>query len=76
MDRSEIAEWLHCGHEIGSHGLVHQDLTTLSQEEARREIVDSKKQLEDDFGQPIKHFCYPYGAWNQEDPRYGTGNWL
>ena len=64
MDRAQLGEWIRCGHEIGSHGLTHRDLTTLSPDEARREIVDSKKLLEDDFGIPIRHFCYPYGAWN------------
>lgn len=64
MDRKQLSEWIGAGHEIGSHGLTHRDLTTLPQEEARREITDSKKMLEDLFGQPIRHFCYPYGGWN------------
>ena len=25
------------------------------------EIFDSRRRLEDRFGVPIKHFCYPYG---------------
>ena len=64
MDRSQLAEWLRAGQEIGSHGLTHRDLTTLPPDEARREIVESKQRLEERFGQPIRHFCYPYGAWN------------
>ena len=64
MDRVQLTEWIGAGHEIGSHGLTHRDLTILSPEEARREIVESKKMLEDIFGQPIRHFCYPYGGWN------------
>jgi peptidoglycan/xylan/chitin deacetylase (PgdA/CDA1 family) len=65
MDRAQLAEWIAAGHEIGSHGLTHRALTTLSLEEARREIVDSKHQLEDMFGRPIYHFCYPYGDCNE-----------
>ena len=64
MDRVQLREWIEAGLEIGSHGLTHRDLTTLSPDEARREIVDSKKLLEDLFGHPIRHFCYPYGAQN------------
>jgi peptidoglycan/xylan/chitin deacetylase (PgdA/CDA1 family) len=25
----------------------------------------SKKKLEDLFGRRIRHFCYPYGDWNE-----------
>ena len=24
-----------------------------------------KKKLEDIFGRPIQHFCYPFGDWNE-----------
>ena len=61
MDEGQIREWLAAGQEIGSHTLTHPHLTRLSIEEARREIFDSKKLLEDRFGREIKHFCYPYG---------------
>jgi peptidoglycan/xylan/chitin deacetylase (PgdA/CDA1 family) len=65
MDRVQLTEWLRAGHDIGSHSMTHPDLTSLSSEEARREIIDSKKLLEDLFGQRIRHFCYPYGQWNE-----------
>ena len=65
MDRAQLGEWISSGHEIGSHGLTHRDLTTLTLEKARREIVESKMRLEESFGQPIRHFCYPYGGWNE-----------
>ncbi len=62
MDHAELRDWLEEGHEIGSHGLTHRHLTSLSRDEARREIEDSKKMLEDDFGRPVRHFCYPSGG--------------
>ena len=65
MDRSQLQEWLKAGHEIGSHGMSHRFLTSLSLDDARREIVDSKKLLEDTFGQSVRHYCYPYGDWNE-----------
>ena len=61
MDEAQIRDWLAAGHVIGSHTLTHPRLTTLPRERARAEIVDSKKRLEDRFGIPIQHFCYPYG---------------
>ncbi len=65
MDECQVREWLAAGHEIGSHTATHPNLRRLSPADARDEIFSSKKLLEDRFGLAIKHFCYPYGAWNQ-----------
>jgi len=65
MNRAEVREWLLAGHEIGSHSLTHSRLTRLTLRDAEEEITSSKKRLEDAFGLPIKHFCYPYGDWNE-----------
>lgn len=48
--------------EIGSHTRTHPDLTTLSPAEARREIRDSKAELERGLGVSIAGFAYPFGA--------------
>ena len=64
MDNSQINDWLASGQEIGSHTLSHPRLAQLSPSRARDEIFGSKKKLEDIFGRPIEHFCYPYGDWN------------
>ncbi len=64
MDETEVREWLAAGHEIGSHTLTHPHLTQVSAQQARTEIQDSKKHLEDTFGVLVRHFCYPYGDWN------------
>lgn len=65
MDAAQIKDWLAAGHQIGSHTLTHPFLTQLPPAKAREEISASKKKLEDLFGAPIKHFCYPYGDWNE-----------
>ncbi|MEI8309585.1 MAG: polysaccharide deacetylase family protein [Verrucomicrobiota bacterium] len=65
MDKSEIHEWLAAGHAIGAHTLTHPRLTEIPADRAREEIFASKKMLEDIFGIPIRHFCYPYGKWNR-----------
>lgn len=64
MNFSQINEWIAAGNEIGSHTLTHPKLTQISRDQAREEIVASKKRLEDAFGFPIRHFCYPYGDFN------------
>jgi peptidoglycan/xylan/chitin deacetylase (PgdA/CDA1 family) len=64
MDEAQVREWLAAGHEIGSHTLTHPWLTRVTRELAKEEITASKKKLEDRFGVPVRHFCYPYGDWN------------
>ncbi|MEO6054985.1 MAG: polysaccharide deacetylase family protein, partial [Chthoniobacterales bacterium] len=64
MNMDEIREWLALGHEIGSHTLSHPKLAKIPPAQAREEIFSSKKTLEDLFGIPIRHFCYPYGNYN------------
>ncbi len=65
MDAAQVRDWLSAGQEIGSHTRTHPRLTQLSAAAAREEISASKKALEDSFGVPIEHFCYPYGEWNE-----------
>lgn len=65
MDEAEIKEWIAAGNEIGSHTSNHPFLTRIPAAEAREEITASKKKLEDKFGLPVNHFCYPYGDYNQ-----------
>jgi peptidoglycan/xylan/chitin deacetylase (PgdA/CDA1 family) len=65
MDPNQVREWLSAGHDIGSHSLTHPYLTRISPARAREEVRASRKKLEDLFGRPILHFCYPYGDWNQ-----------
>jgi peptidoglycan/xylan/chitin deacetylase (PgdA/CDA1 family) len=65
MDVAQIREWLAAGHQIGSHSLTHPHLTKISLAAAREEIFSSKKKLEDRFGLPVEHFCYPYGDYNE-----------
>jgi peptidoglycan/xylan/chitin deacetylase (PgdA/CDA1 family) len=64
MDASQIREWLALGHDIGAHTLTHPHLTHIPLADAREEIFSSKKKLEDLFGREVRHFCYPYGEWN------------
>ena len=61
MDDAQVRDWMAAGHEIGSHTRSHPRLSKIPLEKAREEIFDSKKMLEDRFGVPVRHFCYPYG---------------
>jgi peptidoglycan/xylan/chitin deacetylase (PgdA/CDA1 family) len=64
MDASQVRDWIAAGHEIGSHSMTHANLRHLSLDKAREEILGSKKVLEDLFGNPVRHFSFPFGSWN------------
>lgn len=64
MDVFQVKDWLAAGHEIGSHSATHPNLRHVGEREIREEIFGSKKKLEDKFGIPVRHFCYPFGSWN------------
>jgi peptidoglycan/xylan/chitin deacetylase (PgdA/CDA1 family) len=52
--------------EIGSHTLNHPDLTSISDEQLKSEIIDSKNLLEKRFNINVTSFCYPYGFYNEK----------
>ena len=49
---------------FGSHTVNHEPLTKLPPEESGREIVQSKKLLEEKLGGTVRTFCYPLGNMN------------
>jgi peptidoglycan-N-acetylglucosamine deacetylase len=51
--------------EIGAHSMTHRRLPTISEQEAAREITESKAVLEQVIGKEIKSFCYPGGAYTE-----------
>ena len=61
MDDAEVRDWLAAGQDVGAHTLTHPRLTQLPPDRQRAEIFASKAKLEDRFGVPVRHFCYPYG---------------
>lgn len=51
--------------EFGAHTVHHPHLTILPLEEVRREIFESKRELEGRLGKPVNFFAYPYGEFNE-----------
>lgn len=64
MDWDQIRAVSRAGIEFGSHSVWHRDLTTLDDEDLRRELVSSKSRLEQELGAPACTFAAPYGAMN------------
>jgi peptidoglycan/xylan/chitin deacetylase (PgdA/CDA1 family) len=53
------------GMTIGSHSMTHRYLPGLDRAEASREIVDSRRALEDLVGVEVATFSYPMGGYNE-----------
>jgi peptidoglycan/xylan/chitin deacetylase (PgdA/CDA1 family) len=49
---------------IGSHSLNHPDLTKIASNEQEKELIASKKYLEDLLNTEIYLFSFPYGSYN------------
>lgn len=53
--------------EIGSHTKTHPNLNKISNDkELTSELSDSKVIIEKKIGYPVKHLCYPHGAYNEK----------
>lgn len=49
---------------VQTHTLTHRELTSLSLEEMEKELVDSKKYLEETYNIKVDTLCYPIGKYN------------
>jgi len=65
MTWEEIRQLSTQGFTIGSHGLTHRKLPSLSLEESEKEIIFSKRILEKRLGREVGFFCYPGGFVNE-----------
>jgi peptidoglycan/xylan/chitin deacetylase (PgdA/CDA1 family) len=54
---------------IGAHTLNHFNLLKLDEAEAKHEIEQSKKRIEEELGEPVRSFAYPYGNTDAAGPR-------
>jgi peptidoglycan/xylan/chitin deacetylase (PgdA/CDA1 family) len=62
MMRSQQVRALHtAGMQVGAHTVSHPILARLQTQQARQEIDDSRRQLQDIVGAPVTLFAYPNG---------------
>ena len=66
MSRAMVGDLIKAGREVDSHTVTHQDLTTLTPDQVRTELVDSRAMIRKFFGQPANFFCYPAGRYNAQ----------
>lgn len=64
LSREQVVELALAGMEIGSHSHTHPQMPTLSADEQRAELLESRYQLEALLGRPVTRFCYPGGLYD------------
>lgn len=66
LGAAQLREMRSAGMEIGSHTVDHVRLPTLDSDAQARQLVVSKRSLEQLLGDNVRSFAYPYGAWDEK----------
>lgn len=66
MTWDQLRECICLGHTIGSHTVSHPHLAEIPPDVAARELIDSRRILEEQLGAPVRSFCYPYGNLSEQ----------
>jgi len=61
MTWSELRELAEQGIDVGSHTRSHPHLPDVTDDDLRRELVDSRARIEDELGRPCRYLAYPFG---------------
>lgn len=65
LTREQIADMRAHGIEFGAHTVDHVSLSSVAPGQAREQVLGSQQQLGDLLGEPGRHFCYPFGHFNE-----------
>ena len=66
MDWEQLDDCLLSGFELGSHGVSHKSLISGTTSGVLKELLCSKKLIEQELGVIVDKFSYPYGHYNLE----------
>jgi len=64
LDWDQVREMASADIEIGSHGCTHRPLSRLSEEQAMKELLWSKHEIENQINCGVNQFAFPHVAWN------------
>lgn len=53
-----------------AHTVTHPNLLKLGDDTARREIIDSRHELEEHLGRAVSSFCYPAGLFGEREREF------
>lgn len=65
MTWEQLRTWRQAGLDVGSHSMGHPYLSTLTDDEITYELIESKRLLWENLGEPIDFFCYPFGDFDR-----------
>lgn len=68
MSWEEVKEMAARGIEFGSHSVTHPILARISEEQLTRELVESKREIEQRLGGEVVAFAYPAGRRSRINP--------
>lgn len=66
LNLKELQELKRYGFIIGSHTRTHPNLTKISFQRAKEEILNSKLELEDKLGDVVQFLSFPFGRYNNQ----------
>lgn len=66
MREAELRDLAAAGWELGAHTMTHADLSTLGYEACRREIEESRDELQRIAGVEVETFAYPFGRYTPD----------
>jgi peptidoglycan/xylan/chitin deacetylase (PgdA/CDA1 family) len=69
LNRRQLRQLHDMGFEIGSHSASHAFLSELDDEALRRELIESKRVIEDAIGARVGHLSCPGGRWSRRVAR-------
>jgi peptidoglycan/xylan/chitin deacetylase (PgdA/CDA1 family) len=75
LDAAELRTLAARGFEVGAHGMTHARFDRLAHEQVRREMLESRRSLEDALGEGVTSFAYPYGRTTPEALRLAAAHY-
>ncbi|MBD3163353.1 MAG: polysaccharide deacetylase family protein, partial [Candidatus Eisenbacteria bacterium] len=69
MNEMDLRSLVASGFSIGSHTVTHPYLPAEDSGRQERELVESRRRLEEAIGRPVLDFCYPGGGYTAETVR-------
>jgi peptidoglycan/xylan/chitin deacetylase (PgdA/CDA1 family) len=64
MDWNQARALQRAGHVVGCHTLTHPNVAHVARDVAHKELLVSKRKLEEELSVPVLHFSYPHPALN------------
>ena len=66
MPWSELREMADAGMTIGTHGAKHLHFDQIGEPLLKKEIVDTKTEMEKNLQRPVRYIAYPGGHWTTQ----------